>query len=460
MSHRKRTERDVMRKAIVFLRTAQEDKAINFFDSIIPTLSPIIATNLLNLLLEYLDYSQSIKVFTKFTTIHKDAKSEATYSKLIRKVCESSSLDDRYTFFPKTVYILEKMISLGITPRTRSISPIISKIVELDVRKSRVFTIQDLYYLLNMSKRFDLIPTKEDFAYLIGFAIRSKERIKGSKRLLFHLLTKIKKTYHEIDNNFTKNVSSIVGGSSGNSTKVGQFAKDMNMIYLNRKQRRFLLSNIEDEINKKHKGKQGLKILQKYLQNSLSGEIKLFDVVIDGGNIGLYGGNIHLKYNRIANCFSNLVNSKNISKENILIVLNSRHKSFETRIISSIKKILNIETTSFIPHIYWSPRGVNDDLYILYSAIFNCNYPNKPKLTKIISNDKFQDHQYNAGAPLFFKRWINDCVVDHNYGEVGIFKSYSRCIQFIIQDTKMDIYFPIEDSSDILRISTKIVSSS
>ena len=140
----------------------------------------------------------------------------------------------------------------------------------------------------------------------------------------------------------------------------------------------------------------------------------------------------------------------------------------ESQIVGAINKSLNLGDSSFAPFIYWSPRGVNDDLYILYTAIYNCNFPHcKPKLTKIVSNDKFQDHQYLAGFPLFFKRWMADCVVGHTDGKMSRYNSYSRCIQFVIHpleagklNSKMDIYLPVEGSFDICKISTQILPDS
>ncbi len=463
---------DVMRTAVVFLKTQKFDEAINLFDGAVSSLSPIVATSLLNLFLEYLDYTRCVPVIEKFSSVHPEAANEATYSKLIQKICEhtpsQTSTEDILSQKDTIIQaksILDKMISFGIVPHTRSISPIIKKIVELEIKKSQESSMQDLSYLLDISQKFKLILTKADFAYLMGFAIRRRgEQGDVSEVMLMRLLSIITETYLEIDQDFSRIVSSILDASSQDEVQVGKFGKEMKLVYLEYNQKNFLLSNLERLMTEKSKGKKDFGKFMNFLEKNEFGCANSFDVVIDGGNVGLYGGVKELEYSRIGKIFANLVKSKKINKKKILLVLNARHKSLERHIVGAINKSLNLGESSFDPFIYWSQRGVNDDLYILYTAIYNCNsLHGKAKITKIVSNDKFQDHQYLAGFPLFFKRWIADCVVGHTDGKMSRYNSYSRCIQFIIHpledgelSSKMDIYFPIEGSFDICKISTQI----
>ena len=169
---------------------------------------------------------------------------------------------------------------------------------------------------------------------------------------------------------------------------------------------------------------------------------KDYDVIIDGANVGFYrqrpdlGGKInYYQIDKLFNYFSS-------QGKKVLIVLHQRHN----KVNNKIKKIINKWNSS--KSIYYTPRGMNDDIFWIYAALYK-------KECFIVTNDKVRDHKFiingikkNKLNLSEFEIWFDSYNITYDFdNEIKIFypNNYSTKIQIV----ENNFYLPVSKKGDI-----------
>jgi len=119
-----------------------------------------------------------------------------------------------------------------------------------------------------------------------------------------------------------------------------------------------------------------------------------YNQVIDGGNI-LYSskGNLNDK------SYKNLIKFYISLKDQTLLVLHSRHRS-------KINKFINLYDKSIKKfQVFYTPYNYNDDIYILLASLNN--------QSKIITNDKYGDHNVNFSSNNILKKYLDEKIISY-----------------------------------------------
>lgn len=118
-----------------------------------------------------------------------------------------------------------------------------------------------------------------------------------------------------------------------------------------------------------------------------------YKMVIDGGNL------LHASKGRLNdNSYKNLIKFYQKITQPTLIVLHSRHRS-------KIKKFLHLCNKKV--KIFYTPYNCNDDIYILLASLL--------KQVKIITNDKFGDHNVIFSSNDNLRKYLDEKLVNYNY---------------------------------------------
>jgi len=122
-----------------------------------------------------------------------------------------------------------------------------------------------------------------------------------------------------------------------------------------------------------------------------------YKIVIDGGNL-LYASKGRLN----DNSYKNLLRFYDKITQPTLIVLHSRHRN-------KIKKFLHLCNKKV--KIFYTPYNCNDDIYILLASLL--------KQVKIITNDKFGDHNVVFSSNDNLKKFLDEKIVSYTYMNSG-----------------------------------------
>ncbi len=155
-----------------------------------------------------------------------------------------------------------------------------------------------------------------------------------------------------------------------------------------------------------------------------------YDVIIDAANVALYG-NRPFEFNRIRSVINYYVNNGKF----VLVILNRGRRCEISDSLSSRGKV----------NVYYTPRGVNDDLFWLYATF-------KSPGTMVVTNDEMADHKYyTIKDKRLFGRWLQQYRIKFSFDRNDTLTLieplvYTECIQVI----NSCWHFPImSESSDI-----------
>lgn len=164
-----------------------------------------------------------------------------------------------------------------------------------------------------------------------------------------------------------------------------------------------------------------------------------YDTVIDGANVGFFKQGVNsgkvLNFSQIK-----LFVDKAVSiGRKVLLILHERHirniKKSNSLILDDIKSKVNY---------FFSPQGMDDDMYWLYSTITN------PK-ANIITNDEMRNHIVNISVGDMFTEWKKYKVIKYNIvNQEVLLKIPPPYMSRPIVNGK-DIVIPFKNSSDRMK---------
>jgi hypothetical protein len=322
---------------------------------------------------------------------------ETTYTAFIKIYS-----DFRYVDIDKIKENLSFMMQNDIKVKRRTIAPI------LELCKST----NDLSLCLSMygvSKSRNLLLLEEDYMNILS-TIHAK-----SKKDYFNIMMLIDdmtRSYYTIgqecqivlDTIFPKNTPIIINSEGViDSGKVVLPIKKLNSFKFTSKDITIFSDQMEHHVANIHPKKKKLLLeFKKFLK-----KIK-YDTVIDGANVGFFKQGVNsgkvLNFNQIRMFVDKAVSLG----RKVLLVLHERHirkiKQKDTEILDYIKT----KTKCF-----FSPQGMDDDMYWLYASITNPN-------ANIITNDEMRNHIVNISVGEMFTEWKRYKVIKYNIlnGEV------------------------------------------
>ena len=273
-------------------------------------------------------------------------------------------------------------------------------------------TIKDLSLCLSIygiSKSRNLLLLDEDYMNILS-TIYTK-----SKKDYFNIMMVIDdmtRTYYTIgqecqivlDTIFPKNTPLIINPEGViDSEKIDIPIKKIKSFKFTSKDITIFSDKMENHVANINPKKKKLLLEFKKLLKKLN-----YDTVIDGANVGFFNQGVNsgkvLNFNQIKMFVDKAVS---IGKK-VLLVLHERH-------IRKIKK-KDAEILDYIKtkaKCFFSPQGMDDDMYWLYSSVSNPN-------ANIITNDEMRNHIVNISVGEMFTEWKRYKVIKYNIlnGEV------------------------------------------
>tara|TARA_B110001469_G_scaffold127782_1_gene150485 strand:- start:4275 stop:5696 length:1422 start_codon:yes stop_codon:yes gene_type:complete len=315
---------------------------------------------------------------------------ETTYTSFIKVYS-----DIRYINVEKVKEYLGFMMLNDIKIKRRTLAPILEMCQ----------TVSDLTFCLsiyNISKIRDLELLDEDYMNIL--------KVIGEKKDIFNTITvmdDMTRVHYIInqqcklvlDTVFPKNTDICVNSEGNVESEIDIPIKKIPEFSFTTKDITVFSDKIETHVGNIHpKKKKVLLVYKKFLNKN----IKNYDTVIDGANVGFFkqGANSGkvLNFRQIS-----LFVDKAISLgRKVFLILHERHirniSKSDSEILSYIK--------SKVIH-FFSPQGMDDDMYWLYASIYN------PK-AKIITNDEMRNHIVNISVGDMFTEWKKYRVIKYN----------------------------------------------
>lgn len=379
-----------------------------------------IGINVLNILIDLTNNSDELdKVLDLFSInllYNGENLSESTISILIKKYCNFSK--DIFPILSDKIEILlcllkDKKFML----KNRMFSPIISLYHNKDL-ESDIINIYKYCFLNNV--KLEGI----DYCKIIDILLKNKSK---NMELLYSLIFDFSNRIRVIDNGSIdilkkyaiKTTIDVEGLCNKNFCTLKQIEFDL--------QGRNNILNFM--FGSKNKGNI-IENFKYFIEN------KDYDIIIDGANVGFYkqrpdlGGKInYYQIDKVFNYFSS-------KGKKVLIVLHQRHNKSNNK----TKKIIDKWNSS--NSIYYTPRGMNDDVFWIYATLYK-------KDCSVVTNDKVRDHKFiinglqkNKLNLSEFEIWFDSHNVTYDFDkELKIFdtNNYSTKIQIV----ENNFYLPV-----------------
>jgi hypothetical protein len=357
---------------------------------------------------------------------------ETTYTSFIKVYS-----DIRYINVEKVKEYLGFMMLNDIKIKRRTLAPI------LEICQ----TVSDLTLCLsiyNISKIRDLELLDEDYMNIL--------KVISEKKDIFNTITVIddmtrvhyiigQQCKIVLDTIFPKNIDIAVNLEGNVESEIDIPIRKIPEFSFTTKDITVFSDKIETHVGNIHpKKKQVLLVYKKFLNKN----IKNYDTVIDGANVGFFkqGANSGKVLNFLQ--ISLFVDKAVSLGRKVLLILHERHirniSKKDAEILSYIK--------SKVIH-FFSPQGMDDDMYWLYASIYN------PK-AKIITNDEMRNHIVNISVGDMFTEWKKYKVIKYNIikDEVMLHMPSKYMIRPVMKGVHMILPFTDEES----RISWKYYS--
>ena len=349
---------------------------------------------------------------------------ETTYTSFIKVYS-----DIRYIDVNKVKEYLGFMMLNDIKIKRRTLAPILEMCQ----------TVSDLTFCLsiyNISKIRDLELLDEDYMNIL--------KVMGEKKDIFNTITVIddmtrvhyiinQQCKLVLDTIFIKNIDISVNSEGNIESEIDIPIRKIPEFSFTTKDITVFSDKIETHVGNIHPKKKTVLLSYKKFLNK---NIKNYDTVIDGANVGFFKQGVNsgkvLNFQQIS-----LFVDKAVSLgRNVLLILHERHirsiSKKDSEILSYIK--------SKVIH-FFSPQGMDDDMYWLYASIYN------PK-AKIITNDEMRNHIVNISVGDMFTEWKKYRVIKYNIikDEVMLHMPSKYMIRPVMKGGDMILPFADEES--------------
>jgi len=315
---------------------------------------------------------------------------ETTYTSFIKVYS-----DIRYIDVEKVKEYLSFMMLNDIKIKRRTLAPVLEMCQ----------TVSDLTFCLsiyNISKIRNLELLDEDYMNILKVIYEKKDifntiTVMDDMTRVHYIINQQCKLV--LDTVFPKNIDIVVNSEGNVESAIDIPIRKIPEFSFTTKDITVFSDKIETHVGNIHpKKKKVLLLYRKFLNKN----IKNYDTVIDGANVGFFkqGANSGkvLNFRQIS-----LFVDKAVSLgRKVLLILHERHirniSKSDSEILSYIK--------SKVIH-FFSPQGMDDDMYWLYASIYN------PK-AKIITNDEMRNHIVNISVGDMFTEWKKYKVIKYN----------------------------------------------
>ena len=349
---------------------------------------------------------------------------ETTYTSFIKIYS-----DIRYTNVENVKKYLLFMIQNGIKIKRRTLGPV------FEMCRNKL-DIQLCLSIYNIVKSRNLILNDEDYCNILStFYGKNKKDYFNIINVIDDLFKThyiLNHTTQEVfDKIFPKNIClNILNDGTIETEKMDIPIKKMPEFKFSSKDMILFSEKMEHHVSNIHPKKKTLLLaFKKFLKK------QKYDTVIDGANVGFFKQGVNsgkvLNFNQIR-----LFVDKAIEVgRKVLLILHERH-------IRNIKKS-DLEVLNYIKSKvchFFSPQGMDDDMYWLYSTIMN------PK-ANIITNDEMRNHIVNISVGDMFTEWKKYKVIKYNLigKEVILNMPPKYMCRPILEDNKMIIPFQNEE---------------
>jgi hypothetical protein len=321
---------------------------------------------------------------------------ESSYILLIKIFCKINEPDN-------SLLLLFKLINNNITPKLRFFIPILE--FYSNIKNYKLFIcLYDLIIYLNIEPNIEV------------FTLRLK-CINNDKNLINNLLNDMKKHIKYVNEDFLNELKfNKILIKLDNIGRCCCCNHIMNLHNINKEViRNYILNN-----NTKYE--RPFKKLNKYLNENC-----VYDILIDGGNIGYFLNN----------------KDKNFNYDNIIKIYNDLTFNYNKKVCiflnkSRVKESINLNNIN----VFTTPIGIDDDLFWIQSSLFN-------EKTFVLTNDELKNHILNCHELNNWK--INKRVTySYNYKTNSFNYNFPLNYSISIQNFNNNIWhLPIDNFGNI-----------